>query len=72
MRTPTKEFKFDLIGKAHYDKAVKAWTQTPHIHMGKLNMKAPSNLGRKFNYDTDATPMTDENIRLIRKYIDSL
>ncbi len=72
LRSEKLSFKFDLTGKAHFNKSIQRFVQTPHKHIGKLNIRAPKHIGRQFNFSKDVQLMTNEDIRLVRKYLERI
>lgn len=71
MRSEKIKVEADVAGKSHINKDTKAVVPTPHVKISPRNFKAP----KQPAYNTkgiEPVPMTQAQIRMAKKYIESL
>jgi hypothetical protein len=70
LRSPSAKVEVDLSGKPHYDKVAQKSFPTPHTKVSPRNFTAP----RQPAYNTGQATYrnaTQQDIRLVRKYLES-
>ncbi len=71
LRSEKLRIDADLAGDAHFSKVQKKYVETPHIKKSPRNLNAPNQPAYN-TAKTEPIAMTQKDISMIRKYIESL